>query len=628
MRKSVDQNSGLSESSPEQTEPGSGPILDLIPDRSAAPGETRGVGGSVSAEVRGSMTKAGDSSGFSIPEFLVASFHLLLARYSRRAQIRSMVIASSGGERGATWTARSVLTRSEAETTFGHLLSQVSEGLRTAGKTERASGEQGAVVVILSGEGNLAEVGVAAAEEAGCGRFEVLLAVRPAAREIELCLVHHPDQVGTDAAQRMMKHLETLLAGATQAVDSKVSEVPLMDEEERVLVQESWNDTAVSYPRDASIGELFAKQAEKSPEAPAVEASGEILSYSQLHRLSNQVGHLLLREGVRPGHLVGIAMDRSLMTVASALGVLKVGAAYVPLDPAYPDVRLQFMLEDTGANVVLTDREGEERLGRMDSNATLIRLDSPSSVENHPDSEIDDGVDGSALAYVVYTSGSTGRPKGVLAPHRGVVRLVMNPNYIRLDENVRFLAYAPFSFDASTLEIWGPLLNGGVVVVAPPGLLTMEELGRFIEEASITTTFITSALFHQLVDSRVESFDGVKELFSGGDVLSPQHVRRVVEGCPECHFIAAYGPTENTTFSSCHPVRSVEDIGATVSIGRPIRAATGWHWDISTALSSRESGFSRTPSIPVGLGDYIGPETLSAGHRTAPSSSSGGSTTR
>ena len=174
------------------------------------------------------------------------------------------------------------------------------------------------------------------------------------------------------------------------------------------------------------------------------------------------------------------------------------------------------------------------------------------------------------LAYVSFTSGSTGRPKGVAVPQRGVVRLVLNTDFANFGAGDTFLQLAPVAFDASTLEIWGPLLNGGRLVVMPPGAPTLEALGAAIRDEGVTTLWLTAGLFHLMVDERLDDLRGVRQLLAGGDVLSVPQVRKFLRGVPSCRLINGYGPTENTTFTCCHLIAETDLAGGSVPIGRPI----------------------------------------------------------
>ena len=173
-------------------------------------------------------------------------------------------------------------------------------------------------------------------------------------------------------------------------------------------------------------------------------------------------------------------------------------------------------------------------------------------------------------AYVSYTSGSTGRPKGVVVPHRGVVRLVKGADYAALEEGETLLHLSPLSFDASTFEIWGALLNGGRVVLLPPGLPTLAEIGAAVREYGVTTLWLTAGLFHLMVDQRLEDLKPLRQLLAGGDVLSPEAVRKARRTLGDCRIINGYGPTENTTFTCCYEVPDEARISGGVPIGRPI----------------------------------------------------------
>jgi aspartate racemase len=276
---------------------------------------------------------------------------------------------------------------------------------------------------------------------------------------------------------------------------------------------------------------------------------------------------------VGPETIVGLMLERSPEMVIGLMGILKAGGAYLPLDPAYPAERLRYLLADAGNPVVVGQRA---QLDRLPTGArTLVALDVPDpDLEAQPTSAPPSGVTARNLAYVLYTSGSTGEPKGVAVEQRSVARLVKETTFARFGPDEVILGFAPLAFDASTLELWGPLLNGGRLVLAPPGLPSLAELGATIADHGVTTLWLTAGLFHGMVDSHVSALRGVRQLLVGGDVLSVAHVQRAVAALPTTRLINGYGPTENTTFTTCYPVLDPGALGATVPIGRPIANTT------------------------------------------------------
>ncbi len=344
-------------------------------------------------------------------------------------------------------------------------------------------------------------------------------------------------------------------------------------ERHRLLVE--WNGTAAAYPRDSSIDQLFERQVRLTPNAIALIFGREELTYGDLNRRANRLANYLRKMGVGPEALVGICRERSLEMVVGLLAILKAGGAYVPLDPSYPTERLTFMLEDTRASVVLTSRAQKGRLTSPRPGTRVVCVDDEArdaaAIALESSHTPESGVTPDNLAYVMYTSGSTGQPKGVMVPHRGVVRLVQNTNYCRLGPDEVFLQLAPISFDASTLEIWGPLLNGGRLVVMPPETPSLDDLARAIGQYGVTTLWLTAGLFHLMVEQRVEALRPLGQLLAGGDVLStPDVSKALAELGPEGRLINGYGPTESTTFACCHVMRARDRVADPVPIGRPI----------------------------------------------------------
>ncbi|MDJ0691329.1 MAG: amino acid adenylation domain-containing protein [Xenococcaceae cyanobacterium MO_188.B32] len=368
---------------------------------------------------------------------------------------------------------------------------------------------------------------------------------------------------------RMAGHFQTLLTEIVANPEQRVANFSLLTPAEQHQLLFEWNDTQTDYPQDKCIHQLFEEQVEKTPDAVAVVFENQQLTYQQLNQRANQLAHHLQSLGVRPEVLVGICVERSLEMVVGLLGILKAGGAYVPLDSNYPHERLNYMLEDSGVQVLLTQQCLLESL--PSNQAQLVCLDTNSGViEQLSQENLEVRVSSDNLADLIYTSGSTGVPKGVSIIHQGVVRLVKEANYASLTCQDVFLQLAPISFDASTFEIWGSLLNGAKLVVMYAHTPNLEEIAGFIEKYQVTTLWLTAALFHLMVEQQLDKLKSVRQLLAGGDILSPPYVEKVIKFLPECQLINGYGPTENTTFTCCYLVKQSRVNGTSVPIGRPI----------------------------------------------------------
>jgi amino acid adenylation domain-containing protein len=300
---------------------------------------------------------------------------------------------------------------------------------------------------------------------------------------------------------------------------------------------------------------------------------------------------------------VGVASRRAPETIVAVLAIIKADAAYLPLDADYPAERLKFMLAYTGAQLVVADGEFAETLTAMGIEC----------VSSEPGVEAPDGAPAGrqspeSLAYVMYTSGSTGRPKGVGVDHRNIARLVRNTNYIDLKSSDRVLHMAPLTFDASTFEIWGALLNGCRLVLYPDTVVDISDFKKFVKRQDISIVWLTSGLFNQVCDSGLDGFEKVRQLLTGGDALSLRHVEDVMSALPDCLLINAYGPTECTTFSVCAALTFEAIKSGIVPIGRPIGNAQVYVLD------------ERLDPCPIGVvGElYIGGDGLSRGYLNRP----------
>ena len=406
--------------------------------------------------------------------------------------------------------------------------------------------------------------------EAGTAKFDLRFdLVETADGSLTGFLEYDTALFASEFVSRMARHFEILLESVVANPGLRLSEHSLLESAERQELLVERNATTTPYPRDARIHELFERQAERTPANIALECDGETLTYGELDRRARRVAQYLRRLGVDLETPVGISTERSIEMIIGLLGILKAGGVYVPLDLEDPRERLLFSVENAGVRTVLTRERQLFYLSDRGIRVIPLSLEAP-DIDQEADSPLSMSADASSLAYILFTSGSTGQPKGVCVPHRAVVRLVADSDFFRAGEKDVFLQFAPLGFDASTFEIWGALLNGARLVVFPPYVPSMEELGEIIQRRRVTTLWLTAALFHQMVDFHLDSLSGVRHLLAGGDVLSVPHVHKFLDRYPQATFTNGYGPTENTTFTCTYSTSDLSSIGASCPIGKPI----------------------------------------------------------
>jgi amino acid adenylation domain-containing protein len=373
--------------------------------------------------------------------------------------------------------------------------------------------------------------------------------------------------------ERWVGYYRMLLEGMGEDEDGIVDHLGIMSEREREQMLYEWNETEEESGKEKRIEEIFEEQARRQPDAVGVVHEGEALSYGELNRRANRLGHYLRRLGVRPDSRVAICMERGAEMVIGILAILKAGGAYVPLDPAYPRERLLYMLEDSEAVLVLTQSDMRAQVEQASGGVAVMEVGAGCAVEGMGERNLGRELRGSTvedLAYVIYTSGSSGKPKGVMVPHRGVRRLVIEGGYAKFEagDGVGFASNP--AFDAATMEIWGALLNGGrVVVIGQDVLLDAKGLGEELKREGVSILWLTVGLFNQYVEELKEEFGGLRYLVVGGDALEIGAIRKVLEGRRPEHLLNGYGPTETTTFALTHEIREVGE-QSSIPIGKPI----------------------------------------------------------
>jgi amino acid adenylation domain-containing protein/FkbH-like protein len=399
-------------------------------------------------------------------------------------------------------------------------------------------------------------------------QFDLSLSLRETEQGIDGTLNYATDLFDVDTVRRWSGYFAAALREIVRRPDAKVGALELLDEAERQRLISAFNATDAPCPEGKLIHDLFATQALRTPDAPALVTAVETLSYAELNRRANRLARHLRDLGANTGEYVPTLMARSIQLVVAQLAILKAGAVYLPIDPTLPAERKAFMIRDCAARFILVDGAAPhepvpEPVRYVDCTEANLALSAQGC------SDLALVLEPPPPAYVMYTSGSTGIPKGVVCQHRGVIRLAINNGYARIGPDDCIAHHSNPTFDASTFEIWTALLNGARVLIVPQEVVL--EASRFREllrQQRVTAMYLSVGLFNQYVDDLAEVFSRLRYLLVGGDSLEPSTIRRVLCKSPPAHLMNVYGPTECTTFATRHLITAVGE-GA-IPIGKPI----------------------------------------------------------
>ncbi len=370
-----------------------------------------------------------------------------------------------------------------------------------------------------------------------------------------------------DLHMRIVYIIEQILSNSNISLD----DIEIVTKQERDIILNTFNNTTKEYPKNKTIIDLFEEQVEKTPDNIAVVFENEKLTYKELNKKANSLANFLISKGLKKNNTVSIFLDKSLESIIAILSILKCGCSYMPIDINYPIDRISYMLENSNSQFILTTNNLKLRLETL-KNYVFVDL-SNKKVFGLSNDNVVVPSNSDSLAYVMYTSGSTGKPKGVMVTNRNVVRLVKNTNFISFEENERILQTGSIVFDACTFEIWGALLNGfELYIIKKEDLLDPYSLQNYLIKNKITILWVTAPLFNQLSENNPKMFGSCRVLLTGGDVLSPKHINMVRNSCPNLTIINGYGPTENTTFSTCFTID--KNYSSSIPIGYPIANST------------------------------------------------------
>jgi amino acid adenylation domain-containing protein len=368
----------------------------------------------------------------------------------------------------------------------------------------------------------------------------------------------------TETIERMSANFMTVLEAAVTP-DCTLAALPYLAVEEAARIKAAGQPKPQPYPRERTIPQVFADVALRHRQNVALESGDETLTYAALAERARRYAAYLVDQGIEPGDRVGLSLLRGFDLYVATLGILQAGAAYVPLDASYPSARLQAMVE-------------QSKLAGVISAALPDWISGPRLL---PPAQVPDDQQGTtsitlpdvapdAPAYLMFTSGTTGKPKAVVTPHRGVLRLVTGSDFLRFDTSLSMVQMAPFAFDAATLELWGPLLNGGRVVIAPEGALSPRQIAQLITDTRVSALWLPAGLLAVMVASELNALCQLETLIAGGDTLAPEAVASALAAFTTTQLINGYGPTENTTFTTTHRF----DDSGDVLIGRPVGSTT------------------------------------------------------
>ncbi len=400
--------------------------------------------------------------------------------------------------------------------------------------------------------------------------FDLSIALFESKNSLKGYIEYKTDLFANETVKRIAQYYVRMVQALVHNTRLHLSEVSLVDERERNLLVNTWNDFYSEFPREHCLHQLFENQVQRVPQNIAVTFADQSLTYAQLNQKANQVANHLRNLNVKTGDLVGMCVKPSIEMIVGLLGIVKAGAAYVPLDPELPIARINFIIDEIKASVILSQANLTDRVSQ--STAKIVCLDSDwPIIAKYNDNNLNIVLGSHSPIYMIFTSGSTGKPKGVRTLHYNVAALICNTNHMQTVETDVFAKVNNFAFDISTWEIWTPLVIGASIIGIPEEIKFSPHIfAEFIYKKGITMLYLPTALFHSISAEIPSAFGSLRLLVVGGEALDPNRAREVLANNPPQGFINAYGPTEVTCNSAWYDVKKLPPSAIRVPIGRPI----------------------------------------------------------
>lgn len=404
-------------------------------------------------------------------------------------------------------------------------------------------------------------------------KFDLSLEVIPSDNEFNIRIEYCTKLFDLAFVKDFANHYQTILNNLLDNSNACIGNINMISKEEENQILKEFNNTATRYPREKNIITLWEEQVKLTPDKKAIIFEDTSMTYQELEEKSNALAHFLLKNGAHEKEVIPILLDKSLEMIVGILAILKVGAAFLPIDVYYPKERIDYILRDANSKLLITNNDFIHKANSV-VKALSIELSNVLYNTNSVE-QIAQNYSPDSLAYIMYTSGSTGKPKGVMITHQNIVRLVKNNKFIEFQKEEHILQTGSIVFDACTFEIWASLLNGfELYIMKKQELLDASLLQDYLIKNKITILWLTAPLFNQLCEDNPHMFRTVRVLLTGGDVLSPRHINLVKTANPNLTVINGYGPTENTTFSCCFTID--KKYTTSIPIGKPISNSTAY----------------------------------------------------
>ena len=406
----------------------------------------------------------------------------------------------------------------------------------------------------------------------GTATFDLSLFVLNTGQGLKILMEYNTDLFEHVTIERMLGHYQQLLKGIAANPEQPIGMLPLLTHDEEVMMLDEWNRTQADYPREKTLVQLFEQQVVSTPDNIAVSSSERSFTYAQLNERANQLAHQLIEQGVKPGSIIGLCLTRSTEMFVGILGILKAGAAYLPLDPDYPHERLQFMIEDCKVSKIITVEAYQKLVS--DFHTKPICIDSGwHEISGYSNKNPDVSIEPGDLCYIIYTSGSTGMPKGVLIEHGNIVHSTIARMQYYPEHVEKFILLSSFSFDSSVAGIFWTLCQGGTLFLPEQGAeKDLHQIAALIEQERPSHMLCLPSAYGMLLETADSAqLASLKTMIVAGESCPPALVRKHMEKLPETTLYNEYGPTEGTVWSTVYKIDPNRPPQLAVPIGRPIQ---------------------------------------------------------